>query len=188
MRRFVDLSFLLFFHWQDFTKFNILKPKLLETVDKMLAEDIARLMNMIPKEEESRSETTSGTVKGGAFEAYNESPFGIGKLEGVDKGRGEEEWIVGRDRYKYDEVFQSLNPINGKISGAAAKSELVKSKLPNSILGKVWKLSDIDRDGMLDADEFALAMHLVNLKLEGHEIPAELPRHLIPPGKQGFSS
>jgi Cytoskeletal-regulatory complex EF hand len=83
--------------------------------------------------------------------------------------------------------LQSLGPVNGKISGAAAKAEMVKSKLPNNILGKVWKLSDIDRDGMLDADEFALAMHLVGLKLDGHELPAELPAHLIPPGKQGFN-
>ena len=36
---------------QDFTKFHQLKPKLLETVDRMLAEDIARLMQMIPHEE-----------------------------------------------------------------------------------------------------------------------------------------
>jgi len=78
---------------------------------------------------------------------------------------------------------QSLNPINGKITGASAKSELVKSKLPNTILGKIWKLSDIDRDGMLDADEFALAMHLVALKLDGHELPTELPEHLVPPSK-----
>lgn len=35
----------------DFSKFNPLKPKLLETVDKMLAEDIAKLMAMIPHEE-----------------------------------------------------------------------------------------------------------------------------------------
>ena len=35
----------------DFTKFNILKPRLLEVVDKMLAEDIAKLMAMIPQEE-----------------------------------------------------------------------------------------------------------------------------------------
>lgn len=154
----------------------------------MLAEDIARLMSQIPHEEEKRTDTTSGVIKGGAFEGCNESPFGIGKLEGADKGRGEDEWIVGRDRYKYDEVFQSLGPINGKVTGASAKSELVKSKLPNSILGKIWKLSDIDRDGMLDADEFALAMHLVGLKLEGHELPAELPSHLVPPGKETFSS
>jgi len=36
---------------------------------------------------------------------------------------------------------------------------------------------------MLDADEFALAMHLVNIKLEGHEVPMELPEHLVPPSK-----
>ncbi len=33
----------------DFTKFNPIKPKLLENVDKMLANDIARLMTMIPQ-------------------------------------------------------------------------------------------------------------------------------------------
>lgn len=66
---------------------------------------------------------------------------------------------------------------------------MVKSKLPNSVLGKVWKLSDIDRDGMLDADEFALAMHLINVKLDGHDIPSdpsELPNHLVPPSKRSF--
>jgi hypothetical protein len=171
----------------DFSKFNPMKQKLLDNVDKMLAEDIAGLMNMIPHEEETMGETAANVVKGGAFEGYNESPFGVGRLEGADKGRGEEEWVVAKDRYKYDEMFQGLNPINGKISGAAAKSELVKSKLPNTILGKIWKLSDIDRDGMLDAEEFALAMHLVNLKLEGHELPADLPDHLIPPTKRAFN-
>lgn len=170
---------------QDFTKFHALKPKLLDTVDRMLAEDIATLMKMIPHENEVRTDEPS--VKGGAFDSYNESPFSIGCGEGADKGRGEEEWVVSKDRYKYDEIFQSLNPINGKITGAAAKSEMVKSRLPNSVLGKVWKLADIDRDGMLDADEFALAMHLINIKIEGHDIPGELPDHLIPPSKRGFS-
>lgn len=81
-------------------------------------------------------------------------------------------------------MFDSLNPIDGKISGAAAKSEMVKSKLPNSILGKIWKLSDIDKDGFLDSDEFALAMHLIQVKLDGHDIPSTLPDHLIPPSKR----
>ena len=39
----------------DFTKFNPIKPRLLEVVDKMLAEDIAKLMAMIPHEESSSS-------------------------------------------------------------------------------------------------------------------------------------
>ena len=47
--------------------------------------------------------------------------------------------------------------------------EMIKSKLPNNVLGKIWKLSDVDKDGMLDSDEFALAMHLINVKLDGGE-------------------
>ena len=68
----------------------------------------------------------------------------------------------------------------------AAKQEMIKSKLPNNVLGKIWKLSDCDKDGMLDSDEFALAMHLMNVKLDGHDLPAELPQHLVPPSKRGF--
>ncbi len=131
-------------------------------------------------------------VKGGAFDGAEESPFGYGKGEGADAGRGEEGWVVGKERYKHDEVFQQLNPINGKISGAAAKKEMMKSKLPNSALGKVWRLADIDKDGMLDADEFALAMHLIQIKLsdQHNDLPNTLPDHLVPPSKRavGFSA
>lgn len=76
---------------------------------------------------------------------------------------------------------------NFSFLGTAAKSYMVKSKLPNSVLGKIWKLSDVDRDGMLDADEFALANYLINLKLEGNEMPHELPAHLVPPSKRDLA-
>ena len=52
-------------------------------------------------------------VKGGAFETFNDNPFGIGANEGIDKGRFEEDWVVNKDKYKYDEIFDTLNPING---------------------------------------------------------------------------
>jgi len=39
---------------------------------------------------------------------------------------------------------------------------------------------------MLDNDEFALAMHLINVKLDGHDLPEDLPKHLIPPSKRIF--
>jgi Cytoskeletal-regulatory complex EF hand len=38
----------------------------------------------------------------------------------------------------------------------------------------------------MDADEFALAMHLINIKLDGHELPTELPAHLVPPSKREY--
>ena len=60
----------------------------------------------------------------------------------------------------------------------------MKSKLQNNVLGKIWKLSDVDKDGMLDSDEFALAMHLINIKMEGNDLPQKLPEHLIPPSKR----
>ena len=43
--------------YHDFSRFPVLKPKLLDTVDRMLAEDIARLMTRIPKEAEQQTNT-----------------------------------------------------------------------------------------------------------------------------------
>jgi len=168
---------------------------LLEVVDAMLATDIARLMAQIPKEEAVAAEKAAGDasepvrqpeVRGGAFDHETEksTPFGFGRGEGFDKGADEEEWIVGRERYQFDEKFADLNPVDGKVSGRVAKDYMLKSKLPSSVLGKIWKLSDLDKDGMLDGEEFALANYLINLKLDGHELPEELPRHLIPPSKK----
>lgn len=61
---------------------------------------------------------------------------------------------------------------------------MMKSNLPKAVLGKVWRLADTDHDGMLDSDEFALAMHLIKIKLEGHDLPDNLPKHLVPPSKR----
>ncbi|XP_034252891.1 EH domain-containing protein 3 [Thrips palmi] len=174
----------------DFTKFQPIKIKLLEVVDKMLSEDIARLMAQIPQEEEAYRDVDQGNVKGGAFKNIEDtiSPFGYKRGEGVDAGAGEIEWVVNKDRSKYDAIFDTLGPVDGKVTGASAKAEMVKSKLPNAVLGKIWKLSDLDKDGFLDADEFALAMHLIHVKLDGHDIPTELPEHLVPPQKRDMCS
>ncbi|XP_043931700.1 EH domain-containing protein 1 [Protopterus annectens] len=168
---------------QDFTKFQSVKQKLLDTVDDMLANDIARLMIMVRQEE---SQMPNQVVKGGAFEGTMNGPFGHGYGEGAGEGIDEIEWVVAKDKPTYDEIFFTLSPVNGKITGASAKKEMVKSKLPNVVLGKIWKLADVDKDGMLDDEEFALANHLIKVKLEGHELPADLPAHLIPPSKRGL--
>merc|ERR1712223_1436544 len=173
---------------QDFTKFRQLDMKLLQKVDKMLAEDISKLMLMIPQEELTARKEGTDRIEGGAFDGVMDkaTPFQFRGGEGVNAGVGEVEWVVQKDRYKYDEMFDKLGPIDGKIGGAADKQEMIKSKLPNNVLGKIWKLSDVDKDGMLDADEFALAMHLMNVKLDGNDLPMDLPAHLIPPSKRGF--
>jgi len=173
---------------QDFSKFHILDKKLLERVDKMLEEDIAKLMAMVPLEEQMSKQSGTDKIEGGAFAGVMESktPFMYQGGEGINAGVGEVEWVISKDRYKYDAIFDTLNPIDGKVTGASAKGEMIKSKLPNNVLGKIWKLADVDKDGMLDADEFSLALHLMNIKLDGHDLPQELPAHLVPPTKRGF--
>lgn len=168
---------------QDFSKFQVIKPKLLEAVEDMLANDIAKLMTLVRQEEASMP---SQSVQGGAFEGTMNGPFGHGYGEGASEGIDELEWVVARDKPTYDEIFYTLSPVNGKVSGAMAKKEMVKSKLPNTVLGKIWKLADVDKDGFLDDEEFALANHLIKVKLEGHELPADLPDHLVPPSKRNL--
>lgn len=171
----------------DFSKFAPLKTKLIESLDRMLANEIPRLMAMIPLENESESDHS---VQGGAFTVSHASnnPFASGACQGAAFGAGSDDWVVQEFKHEYDKIFKSLNPQGGKISGAVAKKEMTKSKLQNNILGKIWTLADIDRDGKLDEDEFALAMYLIKIKLEDDDLPEELSNHLIPPSKRLQSS
>uniref|UniRef100_A0A2K6ES56 Epidermal growth factor receptor pathway substrate 15 n=1 Tax=Propithecus coquereli TaxID=379532 RepID=A0A2K6ES56_PROCO len=94
-------------------------------------------------------------------------------------------WAVkSEDKAKYDAIFDSLSPVNGFLSGGKVKPVLLNSKLPVDILGRVWELSDIDHDGMLDRDEFAVAMFLVYRALEKEPVPMSLPPALAPPSKR----
>ncbi|XP_034036071.1 epidermal growth factor receptor substrate 15-like 1 isoform X2 [Thalassophryne amazonica] len=98
---------------------------------------------------------------------------------------GEQHWAVRpEEKSKFDGIFESLAPVNGLLSGDKVKPVLINSKLPLDILGKVWDLSDIDKDGHLDKEEFAVAMHLVYRALEKEPVPALLPSALIPPSKR----
>ncbi|EMP24054.1 Epidermal growth factor receptor substrate 15-like 1 [Chelonia mydas] len=92
-------------------------------------------------------------------------------------------WQV-EEKAKFDGIFESLLPVNGLLSGDKVKPVLMNSKLPLDILGRVWDLSDIDKDGHLDKDEFAVAMHLVYRALEKEPVPSVLPPPLIPPSKR----
>lgn len=64
-------------------------------------------------------------LTGGAFEGVVDdvvSPFGYKRGEGIDAGFGEHEWICNRDRARTDPIFESLNPVDGKITGAGKPS------------------------------------------------------------------
>ncbi|XP_051969161.1 EH domain-containing protein 2 [Xyrauchen texanus] len=172
----------------DFAKFKGLKPKLLAGLDELLNTDIAKLMPLLQQEEQEAAEQL--VVQGGAFLGTNKGPF----IEGNpfhQCGSNEEsdhvsdkEWVVSKDKPKFDELFYNLSPHEGKLSGTKVKDWMMSTRLPSSVLGRIWKLSDVDCDGMLDDEEFALANHLIEIKLEGFGLPHELPAHLVPPSKR----
>lgn len=173
----------------DFSKFKPLKPSLMAALDELLASDIAKLMPLLRQEEINLG--VQPMVQGGAFLGTRAGPFvendPFGDVEnGGKEGEdgGDMAWVVTKDKPKYDEIFYNLAPNEGKLSGTKAKDWMVSTRLPNSVLGRIWKLSDVDRDGMLDDEEFALAIHLIEAKLEGHGLPGELPAHLVPPLKR----
>uniref|UniRef100_A0A8C4R985 Epidermal growth factor receptor pathway substrate 15 n=1 Tax=Eptatretus burgeri TaxID=7764 RepID=A0A8C4R985_EPTBU len=84
-------------------------------------------------------------------------------------------------------IFNSLQPVRGFLSGDKVKPVLLNSKLPVDVLGRVWDLSDVDRDGFLDQDEFSVAMYLVYRALEKEPVPLALPIKLVPPAKRKHS-
>ncbi|KAG9093030.1 hypothetical protein FS749_015201, partial [Ceratobasidium sp. UAMH 11750] len=101
--------------------------------------------------------------------------------------------VTSEEKAKSDSFFATLDPQGrGFIEGDVAVTFMVQSQLPEAILAQVWDLADLNKDGKLTRDGFAVAMHLINGKLAGREIPAELPPSLIPPsfraGANGVST
>jgi hypothetical protein len=100
-------------------------------------------------------------------------------------------YIKASARINYDKIFDSLSPINNKLSGARVKPFLINSALPVDVLGKVglivflrycdskakhdsyvyfnlkiWELSDLDQDGQLDRDEFLIVRKIILFQIK----------------------
>ncbi|XP_054482642.1 epidermal growth factor receptor substrate 15-like 1 isoform X2 [Anoplopoma fimbria] len=110
-------------------------------------------------------------------------------LLSVSTTGADSQWAIRpEEKGKFEGIFESLCPVNGLLSGDKVRPVLINSKLPLDALGKIWDLSDVDKDGQLDKDEFTVAMHLVYRAMENEPVPATLPTSLIPPSKRKKSA
>ncbi|THZ33222.1 hypothetical protein D6C91_00007 [Aureobasidium pullulans] len=92
-------------------------------------------------------------------------------------------WLIAPpEKAKYDQFFSSIDTANnGVLSGEQAVKFFSDSGLPEETLASIWDLADINSEGQLNRDEFAVAMYLIRQQRSGAPLPAFLPPALIPP-------
>jgi len=140
-----------------FSNFPKYSERLMNVMEEVLTRELPMLMNMI------------SPVK--IREPLN--PFDM------------QDWIIQpSDKQVYDNIFRTLGLESGKLSGSKAKQVLMDTGIPKQNLRQIWELCDMEKDGALDSDEFALSMYLCELVKKGKQIPEELPSEYIPPSKR----
>jgi epidermal growth factor receptor substrate 15 len=125
------------------------------------------------------------------------SPFGASAFA---QPQPPAQWdVTPTEKASSDNFFNSLDSgRRGYIEGDVAVPFMLDSKLPEDDLALIWlvlfsstfcfpslpshrDLADLNNDGRLTKDGFAVAMHLIQNKLKGVPIPSSLPPTLVPP-------
>ncbi|KAJ2968562.1 hypothetical protein NUW54_g13180 [Trametes sanguinea] len=97
--------------------------------------------------------------------------------------------VTPQEKANSDRIFDTLDKDKrGYIEGDVAVPFMLQSKLPEDVLAQVWDLADLNNDGRLTRDGFAVAMHLIQGKLAGKDVPTTLPLSLVPPAMRGSGS
>ncbi|XP_060897055.1 intersectin-2b [Labrus mixtus] len=96
------------------------------------------------------------------------------------------DWAVPHaSRLKYRQQFNSLDKLmTGYLTGQQVRGAMATTMLTQTQLASIWNLADVDKDGKLKAEEFILAMHLVDVAKTGQPLPLTLPTELVPPSRR----
>jgi len=150
-------------YYPDFTQFPSESDRLRASIEQVLTVELPSLMKVIqpPKDKDLSQVVTN---------PFAEIPWDI-KPE---------------DKVVYDQIFNNLETKSGRITGAVAQKVLMETGLDRTSLYKIWELSDIEKIGQLDADEFAVAMYLSEQMKRGVPLPKSLPYSLVPLEKRKF--
>lgn len=96
-------------------------------------------------------------------------------------------WAISpQDKARFDQIYDTLDTSKrGFITGEEAVPFFSNSKLPEEVLAQIWDLADINSQGQLSRDEFAVAMYLIRqqrgMKDGRNNLPDKLPAELVPP-------
>ena len=94
-------------------------------------------------------------------------------------------WAIAPYKSEFDARFRAAGPdARGRLAPARVREALLPTGLDARVLRGVWELADIDGDGALDADEFAVALYLCRQSQAGAPLPKKLPADWVPPSKR----
>ncbi|EQB53253.1 UBA/TS-N domain-containing protein [Colletotrichum gloeosporioides Cg-14] len=115
------------------------------------------------------------------------SPLGRPPITAQTTGTPGSDWLVtAADKARFDALYNDLDKSQkGFITGEEAVPFLSQSNLPEDALAQIWDLSDINSEGRLNRDTFAVAMYLIRQQRSRRDgstaLPTALPPNLIPP-------
>mmetsp|Transcript_111600 Transcript_111600/g.360232 ORF Transcript_111600/g.360232 Transcript_111600/m.360232 type:complete len:547 (+) Transcript_111600:26-1666(+) len=159
----------------DFSTFPRVNKKHIEMVDSALNLEFPKLLQLISDEAAQIDLADMAQVGSSA------SPFALIKNGAKMTSTYESQWLNAPNVKEYEADFMALNPNKeGKIGGRAAKTSMVQSQLPSKVLHHIWTLADVDKDGSLTVEEYALAMHFIKMKQDGLDLPQTLPLQMHP--------
>ncbi|VEU39955.1 unnamed protein product [Pseudo-nitzschia multistriata] len=180
-----------------FAEFNTLSQKQIDALDEVLNKDIPALMEELPSERDSPETLRAKMGAAGAVRGANNIPIPqtaakFGKKDqhesnpfGPSQDNTSQYWALQESADRLAGSFEALGPEGGFLSTTKARNVLVKTGLEKDQLRQIWNLSDLDRDGLFDLDEYVVAMFLCDAVIQkGRPIPAELPATVIPPSKR----
>ncbi|VDK84361.1 unnamed protein product [Onchocerca ochengi] len=82
----------------------------------------------------------------------------------------------------YEATFQQADTDqDGFVSGADVRDIFLATGIQQNTLALLWSLVDLKKNGMLNLEQFALIMYLIENHKRGRPLPFALPPNLIPP-------
>lgn len=184
-----------------FNEFSTFNQKYIDALEEVLNKDIPALMEELPSERDTPEMLRAkmggaaaghmnmtampipktGNKYGKATDQYESNPFGYSHED------QDHYWALQESADRLLPSFEALGPEGGFLSTQKARDVLVKTGLSKDQLRQIWNLSDMDRDGLFDHDEYVVAMFLCDAVIQkGRPIPAELPASVIPPNKRSL--
>ncbi|PKS11974.1 hypothetical protein jhhlp_001270 [Lomentospora prolificans] len=140
-----------------------------------------------------QSPTTTGTLSAiprqlsGSTQMRTGSPLGRSPPPQVARSAVNVGWaITPAEKAKFDTIYDDLDKTKrGYITGEEAVPFFSQSNLNPTTLAQIWDLADINSQGVLSRDEFAVAMYLIRQQRANRDgtavLPATLPPSLVPP-------